>query len=69
MQLYRHKLQRRHRQKKVAFLTGCQEKELTEPAEYKKVLEDWMISGNSIKDMDYVAGFLHKVDYFNLNYS
>ena len=53
--------------KKVAFLTGCQEKELTETAEYKKALEDWMMSGNNIKDIDYVAGFLHKVDDFNLD--
>ena len=53
--------------KKVAFLTGCQEKELTEPAEYKKALEDWMMFGNNIKDIDYVAGFLHKVDDFNLD--
>ncbi len=52
--------------KKVSLLIGCGEEELTEAAEYKEKLKFWLNS-EKIEEIDYVSGFLRKVDTFNLD--
>ena len=52
--------------RKAALLIGCEEKQLAESTEYKKALGDWLNSEKA-QDTDYISGFLHKVDEFNLD--
>ena len=52
--------------RKAALLIGCEEKLLTETTVYKTLLETWLNS-EKVQDTDYVSGFLHKVDSFDLD--
>ena len=52
--------------KKVAFLIGCEEGQLSDVSGYRKLLGNWLNSEKA-QDTDYVSGFLHKVDSFDLD--
>ena len=51
--------------KKAAYLIECKE-ELADSSLYQKKLKEWLSSSKS-EDVDYVSGFLRKVDSFNLD--
>ena len=52
--------------KKVTYLIQCSEDELTDSSLYRKKLREWL-SSSKPEDVDYVSGFLRKVDSFNLD--
>ena len=52
--------------KKVTYLIQCNEDELTDSSLYRKKLREWL-SSSKPEDVDYVSGFLRKVDSFNLD--
>lgn len=52
--------------KKVVYLIQCNEDELADSSSYRRKLREWLNS--SMPDgVDYVSGFLRKVDSFNLD--
>ena len=52
--------------KKVTYLIQCNEDELADSSSYRRKLREWLNS--SMPDgVDYVSGFLRKVDSFNLD--
>lgn len=52
--------------KKVTYLIQCNEDEITDSSLYRKKLREWL-SSSKPEDVDYVSGFLRKVDSFNLD--
>ena len=52
--------------KKVAYLIQCNEDELADSSSYRRKLREWL-SSSKPEDVDYVSGFLRKVDSFNLD--
>ena len=52
--------------KKVTYLIQCNEDELTDSSLYRKKLREWL-SSSKPEEVDYVSGFLRKVDSFNLD--
>lgn len=52
--------------KKVIYLIQCNEDEITDSSLYRKKLREWL-SSSKPEDVDYVSGFLRKVDSFNLD--
>ena len=52
--------------KKVVYLIQCNEDEITDSSLYRKKLREWL-SSSKPEDVDYVSGFLRKVDSFNLD--
>ena len=52
--------------KKVTYLIQCNEDEITDSSLYRKKLREWL-SSSKPEDVDYVSGFLRKVDPFNLD--
>ena len=52
--------------KKVAYLIQCNEDELADSSLYGRKLREWL-SSSKPEDVDYVSGFLRKVDSFNLD--
>ena len=52
--------------KKVTYLIQCNEDEITDSYLYRKKLREWL-SSSKPEDVDYVSGFLRKVDSFNLD--
>ena len=52
--------------KKVTYLIQCNEDEITDSSLYRKKLREWL-SSLKPEDVDYVSGFLRKVDSFNLD--
>ena len=52
--------------KKVTYLIQCNEDEITDSSLYRKKMREWL-SSSKPEDVDYVSGFLRKVDSFNLD--
>ena len=52
--------------RKVTYLIQCNEDEITDSSLYRKKLREWL-SSSKPEDVDYVSGFLRKVDSFNLD--
>lgn len=52
--------------KKVTYLIQCNEDEITDSSLYRKKLREWL-SSSKPEDVDYVSGFLRKVNSFNLD--
>lgn len=52
--------------KKVVYLIQCNEDELADSSSYRRKLREWL-SSSKPEDVDYVSGFLRKVDSFNLD--
>ena len=51
---------------KVFTLIGCDVKKMEDDSLYKDVLRSWMYS-EKLEDVDYLSGFLRRVDAFNLD--
>ena len=51
---------------KVFTLIGCDVKKMEDDSLYKDVLRSWLYS-EKLEDVDYVSGFLRRVDAFNLD--
>ena len=52
--------------KKVTYLIQCNEDEITDSSLYRRKLREWL-SSSKPEDVDYVSGFLRKVDSFSLD--
>ena len=52
--------------KKVVILIGCEEEKLEEGFSYKEILRNWLCS-EKLEEVDYVSGFLRRVDAFDLD--
>lgn len=50
----------------MTYLIQCNEDEITDSSLYRKKLREWL-SSSKPEDVDYVSGFLRKVDSFNLD--